>query len=100
MPYIVRRNNDGFISPYETFVGLRRVGFGLIFALIGVLVINGSMSYPSCNGIFPDPFFRINIQNISRCKHGSDTGVSYGVKCVWCMEYDMHMMMFVYARCV
>eukprot|EP01031_Cornospumella_fuschlensis_P025322 gene25322-30576_t len=68
-------NNDGYISPHETFQGLRRLGFGLLFALIGVLVINGSMSYPSCNSIVPDPFFRINIQNISRCKHGSDTGV-------------------------
>lgn len=39
-----------------------------------MLVIHGIFSYPSCPSILPDPLFRLYLQNIHKCKHGSDTG--------------------------
>lgn len=35
--------------------------------------IHGSFSYPSCNSWLPDPFFRVFVNNMHMCKHGSDS---------------------------
>jgi len=45
-------------------------------------VIHGGFSYPTQHTIFPDPFFRINMDVIHKTKHGSDTG-SYDTEGRW-----------------
>ncbi|KAI8993756.1 Caleosin related protein-domain-containing protein [Gaertneriomyces semiglobifer] len=68
------RNKDGVIWPYETFLGFRAVGFNIFFCLLAMMIIHFGFSYPSLDSWLPDPFFRIYIKNIHRCKHGSDSG--------------------------
>ncbi len=40
-----------------------------------------SFAYPSSPSILPDPFFRIFMKNIHRCKHGSDSGALLYLLC-------------------
>eukprot|EP00775_Hariotina_reticulata_P012865 gene12865-12991_t len=68
-------DKDGVIWPWDTYIGFRRLGFGRLVSLLAVPFIHGSFSYPSSPSIFPDPFFRIYIKNMHRCKHGSDSEV-------------------------
>lgn len=65
---------DGIIWPLDTYRGFRALEFNILLSIIATLFINGGLSYPSVPGILPDPFFRIWVQNIHKCKHGSDTG--------------------------
>ncbi|KAI1080076.1 Caleosin-domain-containing protein [Whalleya microplaca] len=67
-------DHDGIIWPHESFVGFRRVGFGVFLSLLCVCIIHCSFSYPTVSGLFPDPFFRIYLANVYKDKHGSDTG--------------------------
>ncbi|KAI1803451.1 Caleosin-domain-containing protein [Daldinia bambusicola] len=67
-------DNDGIIWPHDTFIGFRRLGFGLFLSLLAVLVIHLNFSYPTVPGLLPDPFFRVFLANVHRDKHGSDTG--------------------------
>lgn len=69
------RDNDGIIWPWDTFIGFRRLGFGYLISSLAVPFIHGSFSYPSNPGVLPDPFFRVWIKNMHRCKHGSDSEV-------------------------
>jgi peroxygenase len=69
------RDNDGVLWPWDTYIGFRRLGFGRIISLLAVPFIHGSFSYPSSPSILPDPFFRIWLKNVHRCKHGSDSEV-------------------------
>eukprot|EP01039_Chlorochromonas_danica_P004823 gene4823-5288_t len=69
------RNDDGFISPVETFQGFRAIGFNILLSFLAVLIIHSSMAYPSQEGWLPDPLFRIGVKNIHRSKHGSDSGL-------------------------
>lgn len=71
-------NNDGVITLGECYDGWRRIGFNPILALLGMLVINLNFSYFSAPNTgwkswIPDPFFRVYMDNIHRCKHGSDS---------------------------
>src|SRR5690606_8675953 len=36
--------------------------------------IHIGLSYTTCPGYVPDPFFRLWIENMHKAKHGSDTG--------------------------
>lgn len=69
------RNKDGIIYPWETFEGFRAIGFGWIISFLGMLLINGSMSYATQPSWLPSPVFSIHIKNMHKAVHGSDTGV-------------------------
>ena len=71
---------DGVIWPYDTFFGFGTLGFGLVISALAVAIIHGPFSYPTLpttgkklTDWLPDPFMRIYVANIQRCKHGSDT---------------------------
>jgi len=67
-------DHDGVIWPMDTFFGFHKLGFGILLSLLAVFVIHANFSYPTLPTFFPDPLFRIYIENIHKAKHGSDTG--------------------------
>lgn len=68
-------NNDGVLTPVETYTGFRRIGFNWLSAFIAAFCIHFSTSYGTGSSSWPDPYFRIELKNIHRGKHGSDSGV-------------------------
>ncbi|GMN38472.1 hypothetical protein TIFTF001_007705 [Ficus carica] len=70
------RNHDGVIYPWETFQGFRAIGSGIPLSTVAALFINISLSGKTRPGKkFPNLLFPIEIRNIQRGKHGSDSGV-------------------------
>ncbi|KAL2002514.1 hypothetical protein VTN02DRAFT_6649 [Thermoascus thermophilus] len=71
------RDGDGIITPRDTFVGFRELGFNLFFSLLAVLVINLNFSYPTrlAYSWWPDPLFRVYVGGMHKAKHGSDSNV-------------------------
>ncbi|KAF1889384.1 hypothetical protein Lal_00024709 [Lupinus albus] len=69
------RNHDGVIYPWETFQGFRAIGFGIILSTFAAKYINSALSLTTRPGKFPSILFPIEVKNIQRAKHGSDTGV-------------------------
>ncbi|OCL08545.1 Caleosin-domain-containing protein [Glonium stellatum] len=71
------RDADGIITPLDTYIGFRELGFNIIFSFLAVLVINLNFSYPTrlAHSWTPDPLFRVYVDSIHKAKHGSDSGV-------------------------
>ncbi|KAL2347751.1 hypothetical protein Fmac_001751 [Flemingia macrophylla] len=69
------RNHDGIIYPWETFQGFRAIGCGILLSTVAAIFINGGLSQKTRPGKFPSIFLPIEVKNIQRGKHGSDSGV-------------------------
>ncbi|XP_074274924.1 putative peroxygenase 4 isoform X2 [Silene latifolia] len=69
------RNHDGVVYPWETFQGFRAIGAGLALSTVAGLIINMGLSHKTRPGKFPNLLFPIEIKNIAKAKHGSDSGV-------------------------
>ncbi|XP_043705104.1 probable peroxygenase 4 [Telopea speciosissima] len=68
------RNKDGLIYPWETFQGFRAIGAGIPLSSIASIFINVALSPKTRPGKF-SLLFPIEVKNIHKGKHGSDTGV-------------------------
>lgn len=69
-------NHDNILTMNETYHGFRAIGFNILSSVIAAFCIHLSTSYGTATSYWPDiPWFRINLNNIHRAKHGSDSGV-------------------------
>jgi len=64
------RNGDGVITPIDTYIGFRELGFNIFFSLIAVVVINLNFSLPTrlAHSWIPDPLFRVYVDSIHKSK--------------------------------
>lgn len=64
------RDGDGQITPWDTYVGFRELGFNMLFSWLAMLIINLNFSYPSrlAHSWFPDPWFRVYVDGIHKAK--------------------------------
>ncbi|KAM7467419.1 hypothetical protein LguiB_014981 [Lonicera macranthoides] len=69
------RNQDGTIYPWETFRGFRAIGCGYLLSSFAALFINMGLSRKTRPGKFPSLLFPIDVKNIHKAKHRSDSGV-------------------------
>ncbi|XAR72203.1 Plant seed peroxygenase [Bertholletia excelsa] len=69
------RNKDGLIYPWETFQGFRAIGCGILLSSFASVFINVGLSRRTRPGKSFSLLFPIEVKNIHRGKHGSDSGV-------------------------
>ncbi|XP_024982678.1 peroxygenase-like [Cynara cardunculus var. scolymus] len=68
------QDNDGIVYPWETYIGLRAIGFNVLFSLIAGFFFNITFTYPTLPGYIPSLLLPVYIANIHKGKHPSDTG--------------------------
>ena len=58
------------ITPWDTYIGFRDLGFNVVFSFIAVLIINLNFSYPTrlAHSYIPDPMFRVYVHGIHKAK--------------------------------
>lgn len=70
------RDEDGVIWPLDTYNGFRDLGFNVFLSFLAIFIIHSGFSYPSVfkTSWLPDPLFRVYLNGMDKCKHGSDSG--------------------------
>uniref|UniRef100_A0A0E0K4Z2 EF-hand domain-containing protein n=1 Tax=Oryza punctata TaxID=4537 RepID=A0A0E0K4Z2_ORYPU len=68
------KDNDGFVSPTETYEGLRALGLGAGFSSLSAALINGILPLQTRPDNATSPRFSIYIENIHKAIHRSDSG--------------------------
>lgn len=68
-------NKDGIIYPWETYQGFRSIGCGILFSALAAIFINVGLGSKTRPGMAFSITFPIEIKNIHKAKHGSDSGV-------------------------
>ncbi|KAL6187024.1 hypothetical protein ACLB2K_043140 [Fragaria x ananassa] len=69
------RNHDGIVYPWETFQGFRAIGCGILLSSFSAFFINFGLSRQTRPGKSFSLLFPIEVRNIHKAKHGSDSGV-------------------------
>ncbi|KAK1390099.1 putative peroxygenase 4 [Heracleum sosnowskyi] len=69
------QNNDGVVYPWETFRGFREIGCGLLLSSFAAVFINLGLSAKTRTGKYSSLLLPVEINNINKAKHGSDSGV-------------------------
>lgn len=67
------RDQDGIIGVFDTFKGLRALGFNLLTSFGAALFIHLTMSYQTSPSWIPSIWMPIYLERINRCRHGSST---------------------------
>ncbi|XP_024984176.1 peroxygenase-like [Cynara cardunculus var. scolymus] len=68
------QDNNGIVYPWETYTGLRAIGFNVLFSLLAGLFFNLIFTWPTHPGYMPSLLLPIHIANIHKGKHPSDSG--------------------------